>query len=159
MLRRQLLALLAIPLLAGCASREVEKDLQVTDMQTGWYDAGFVEGNLNKLVPSVSFRLENISADDIASVQMNGVFRRVGEVESWGEHFVSAIDSDGLAAGATGGLLVLRSPRGYTGTQTRLQMLQNREFIDAKVELYGKHGSRPWVKMAEIRIERQLLTE
>ncbi|MBI4264079.1 MAG: hypothetical protein HY657_06875 [Acidobacteria bacterium] len=146
-------------LLAGCASREVENDLRITDVHTGWYDAGIVEGNKNKLVPSIAFRFQNVSAEDIASVQVNAVFRRVGEQESWGEHFINAIDSDGLAAGATGGMLVLRSTRGYTGTQPRLQMLQNREFVDAKVEIYGKHGPRTWVRLAEYQIDRQLLTE
>ena len=53
----------------------------------------------------------------------------------------------------------LRSERGYTGDQSRLQMLQNKEFIDAKVEIFGKHGSRLWVKLGEFKIDRQLLTE
>jgi hypothetical protein len=157
--RRLVLPLLAALLVAGCAPREVEKDLQITDVRTGWYDAGIVEDGKNKLVPSVSFKLRNVSPEDIASVQLNAVFRRVGEQESWGEHFINAIDRNGLIAGATGNSLVLRSPLGYTGTQPRIQMLQNREFVDARVEIYGKHGSRSWVKMAEYQVDRQLLTE
>ena len=156
---RLALPLLAVLIAAGCASREVEKDLQITDVRTGWYDAGIVEDGKNKLVPSVSLRLQNVSPDDISSVQLNAVFRRVGEGESWGEHFINAIDRSGLSAGASGNPLVLRSPLGYTGTQPRLQMLQNKEFVDAKVEIYGKHGSRTWVKMGEYQIDRQLLTE
>jgi hypothetical protein len=159
MRRRLALPLLAVLVAAGCQSREVEKDLSITEVRTGWYDAGIMEDGKNKLVPSVTFRLRNVSPEDIASVQLNAVFRRVGEQESWGEHFINAIDRSGLTAGATGNSLVLRSPLGYTGTQPRLQMLQNREFVDAKVEIYGKHGSRTWVKMGEYQIDRQLLTE
>ena len=33
------------------------------------------------------------------------------------------------------------------------------KFVDAKVEIYGKHGSRAWVKMAEYQVDRQLLTQ
>ena len=55
--------------------------------------------------------------------------------------------------------LVLRSGLGYTGDQPRLQMLQNREFVDAKVEIFLKQGSRVWAKLAEFPIERQLLTQ
>jgi hypothetical protein len=159
MRRRLPLLLLVAVIAAGCTPREVEKDLQVTDVRTGWYDAGIVEDGKNKLVPSATFRLKNVSSEDIASVQLNAVFRRAGETESWGEHFINAIDRNGLSAGATGNPLVLRSPRGYTGTQPRLQMLQNKEFVDARVEVYGKHGSRAWVKIAEYPIDRQLLTE
>jgi hypothetical protein len=156
---RLVLALLAALVLTGCEAREVEKDIQVTDVRTGWYDAGIVEGDKNKLVPSITFKLHNVSEEEISRVQVNAVFRRVGEVEAWGEHFINAIDRTGLAAGATGEPIVLRSTLGYTGTQPRIEMLQNREFIDAKVEIYGKHGSRTWVKLAEYQIDRQLLTE
>ena len=161
MVRRLALPLLAALLLTACTSREVEKDLQIVDVRTGWYDSGVQASGSNKLVPSVSLGLRNVSDRDIASVQLNAVFRRVGEQEAWGEHFINAIDRDsgGLAAGATTQPIVLRSTLGYTGTQPRLQMLQNREFVDARIDVFGKHGSRTWVKMGEFLIDRQLLTE
>jgi len=72
----------------------------------------------------------------------------------------TAIDRDGLPAGqTTPGSLVLRSNLGYTGTESRLQMLQNSNFVDAKVEIFGKHGSRTWQKLGEYMIDRQLLTQ
>jgi hypothetical protein len=37
-------------------------------------------------------------------------------------------------------------------------MLENRLFVDAKVEIFAKHGSRQWVKIAEYPIERRLIT-
>ena len=151
--------LLIAVLVSACRSIEVENAVQVTDVQTGWYDAGLVEGQKNKLVPSISLRLENIAGEEVDSVQINAIFRRVGEQEAWGEHFVIAIPREGLAPGAKTNPIVLRSNLGYTGTQSRLQMLQNREFVDAKVEIYGKSGSRTWVKLAEHQIGRQLLTE
>ena len=58
-----------------------------------------------------------------------------------------------------GGALVLRSTLGYTSSQSRAQMLQNREFVDAKVNVFGKHGSRTWIKIGEYTVDRQLLTE
>lgn len=156
---RSLPVLLIALLASACQNIEVEKAVRVTDVQTGWYDAGLVEGQKNKLVPSISLKLENIAPDAVDSVQINAIFRRVGEQEAWGEHFVIAIPRDGLAPGAKTNPIVLRSNLGYTGTQSRLQMLQNREFVDAKVEIYGKHGSRTWVKLAEHQIGRELLTE
>ncbi len=127
---------------SGCSgTREVEKDLKLVDVSTGWYDLGVVNGQ-NKLVPSVSLQLQNISNEDISRVQINAIFRRVGEEQAWGEHFVRAIGADGLAPGKLGPKLVFRSTLGYTGTQSRQQMLQNREFVDAKVDVFGKHGSQ-----------------
>ena len=151
----------AVALLVSSCGRnfDVEKVVKITDVHTGWYDAGIQEGK-NKLVPSISFKLQNLSDDSVDSVQVNAIFRRVGEPEGWGEHFATAIDRDGLPARqTTPGFVVLRSNLGYTGTESRLQMLQNKEFVDAKVEVFGKHGSRTWIKMGEYTVDRHLLSE
>jgi hypothetical protein len=159
MLRRLVILTAVVAFTAACESREVEKDLKIVGVSTGWYDAGIVGGGMNKLVPSISLELENVSDRDISSVQLNAVFKRVGDDMAWGEHFVRAIDTNGLAVGAKTQGIVLRSTLGYTGSQARLQMLQNKEFVDARVEVFGKHGSRTWVKMGEFPIDRHLLTE
>jgi len=144
---------------SGCRAREVEKDLELTDVRTGWYDVGIVDGQ-NKLVPSVSFTIENISQEAIKNVQLNAVFRRVDTPEqSWGDHLVRAINADGLEPGATGGAIVMRSPLGYTSPEPRLAMLEHSQFVDATVQIFGRHRSRPWAKMGEFTIDRQLLTE
>jgi hypothetical protein len=133
--------------------------LEPLDIITGWYDAGIVEGNMNKLVPSVSLKLRNKSSDPVRSIQINAVFRRVGEPEMWGEHFGWAIQREPLAPGGQTNELVLRSGLGYTGEQPRMQMLQNSQFVDAKVEIFLRQGSRVWAKLAEFPIQRQLLTQ
>jgi hypothetical protein len=159
---RRVLPVLTLLLLTslGC-TRGVDPiaALEATDVVTGWYDAGIVEGNLNKLVPSVSLKLRNKSPSDVRSVQINAIFKRVNEAEMWGEHYGWAIQGEGLAPGASTRDIVLRSGLGYTGEQARMQMLKNKEFVDAKVEIFLKQGSRVWAKLAEFPIERQLLTQ
>ena len=91
--------------------------------------------------------------------RINAIFRRVNEKEMWGEYFGWAIPRNPeLAPGASTNLLVMRSTLGYTGTQPRMQMLQNREFVDAKVEIYLKQGSKVLTKLAEYPIQRTLIT-
>ncbi len=157
--RRLALPLIAALCIAGCGSRDVQTDLKIVDVHSGWYDAGIQADGKNKLVPSISIRLQNISQEPISGVQVNAIFHRAGETAVWGEHFVRAIGSDELAAGATTNPIVLRSNLGYTGIQSRLQMLKNREFVDATMDVFGKHGSRTWAKMGTYKIDRQLLTE
>ena len=43
--------------------------------------------------------------------------------------------------------------------QPRAQMLRNRNFVDARVELFAKYRANNWVKLGEYRIDRQLLTQ
>ena len=162
MRRASLILLLAV--VAGVASGgcsrtvDVTQALEITDVQTGWYDLGIIDGQ-NKLVPSISLRLQNADADTVGGVQLNAIFRRVGEPDGWGEHYVQAIPRDGLAPGAATEPIVLRSTLGYTGTQSRIEMLQNAQFVDATVDIFGKQGRGGWVKMGEFTIDRQLLTE
>ena len=152
------LCLAVVLVSAGCnRTRFVENDLKLVDVKTGWYDAGLVAGQ-NKIVPNISLKLQNVSTEAISRVQLLAVFQRVGEDKDWGPGvFVIAINGNGLDAGKTGGPLVLRSTIGYTGSQPRAQLLDNREFVDAKVRVLGKHGSREWIKMGEFTIDRHLL--
>ena len=157
--KRALPVLLLLATCVGCRGSDPVTILEPTDVVTGWYDAGIVEGNKNKLVPSVSLRLRNKSDESVRSVQINAIFKRVNETEMWGEHFGWAVQREPLPPGGVTTDLVLRSGLGYTGEQPRLQMLQNKEFVDAKVEIFLKQGSRVWAKLAEFPIERQLLTQ
>lgn len=155
-----LVAVLALFSATCGSSVEAVAALEPVDVVTGWFDDGIVEGQKNKLVPSVTLKLRNKSGEELKSIQINAIFRRVGEQEMWGEYFGWAIPRDPvLAAGAETAPLVMRSALGYTGTQPRMQMLQNKEFVDAKVEIFLKHGSKVWAKLAEYPIQRQLLTK
>ena len=159
MMRVALCLIVAATLTAGCTRTiDVKQAIRITDVSTGWYDVGIVNGQ-NKLVPSISLKLQNADSDTVAGVQLNAIFRRVNEPDAWGEHYAQAIDRNGLPPGQTTNQIVLRSTLGYTGSEPRIQMLQNQQFVDARVDIFGKQGRGGWVKIAEYRIDRQLLTE
>ena len=143
---------------AACGPNvDLTKGLQVTVINSGWYDAGIVNGQ-NKLVPAVSFAVKNVSSRTLVSLQINALFRRVTEQDEWGSELVIAAGSSGLAAGATTPPLMGKSPRGYTGSdQSRTEMLQNSHFVDAKVDLFAKYGSTQWTRIGSYPITRQLL--
>jgi hypothetical protein len=145
--------------LAGCTQVNPIQVLEPVEVVTGWYDAGIMADGKNKLVPSVSLKLRNKAGEAIDDVQINAIFRRVNEQEMWGEHYGWAMHNAPLAPGQLTAPLVLRSSLGYTGVQPRLQILQHKDFIDAKVELYLKKGSQVWAKLGEFPVERQLLTK
>ena len=146
---------------AGCTGPDVDitEALQVAEVTTGWFDDGIVQGRLNRLVPTISFRLENTTDAEIRHVQVTAVFRRVGEEETWGDAFARVIGTEGLASGSVTSPIVLQSDLGYTGEEPRLDMFENRSFVDVGVELFIKHGGAQLVKFSEFQIERQLLTQ
>ncbi len=145
--------------LAGCSTVSPIQVLEPQEVTTGWFDAGIMADGKNKLVPAVSLKLRNKADQAITGVQIMAVFKRVGEQEMWGEHYGWAVRRDALAPGASSEAIVMRSQLGYTGEQPRIQILQHKDFVDAKVEIFLKKGSQVWAKLGEFPIERQLLTQ
>jgi hypothetical protein len=157
---RLLLCLLLTLASAACGPTvDLTKGLQVTIVNSGWYDLGIVNGQ-NKLVPTVTFTLRNTSDQKLVTLQINALFRRVTENTEWGSGFLTVVGSQGLAPGATTDPITIKSQLGYTGSeQSRQEMLQNTHFVDAKVELFAKYASTQWVLLGSFPITRQLLTK
>ena len=156
----RLVLLLVCALGTGCGPAvDLTKGLQVTIVNSGWFDVGIVNGQ-NKLVPSVTFTLKNTSEKTLSTLQVNALFRQVDSTDEWGSGFLTVAGSSGLAPSAQTPPLMIKSPLGYTGSdQSRLEMLQNTHFKDAKVELFAKYGSVQWVRLGTYPIQRQLLTK
>jgi hypothetical protein len=155
-------ALLRLPLMLGAVvslgcgpTVDLSKALQITEVATGWHDAGIVEGK-NKLVPAVRFRLKNTSDQKLTTLQVNALFRRVSEPDEWGSGYLKVTGSEGLAAGASSDALTINSQLGYTGVESRADLLKNSLFVDAKVEIFAKYASTQWTRVGEFPIARQL---
>jgi len=151
--------LLAVIASAGCGPLvDLRKGLQVVDVSTGWHDDGIVDGK-NKLVPTVTFKLKNVSDQPLPVLQVNAVFRRVNDPTEWGAVFLAVPQPGPLQPGATTEGLTIKSRLGYTGEDPRADMLKNSQFVDAKVEIYAKYASAQWARIADYPIERQLTAQ
>ena len=137
---------------------DLTKGLQVVDVSTGWADIGVINGQ-NKLVPSVAFKFKNVGDQLLSTLQANVVFRRVNEDKEWGSMFVRISGAEGLAPGATSEAQRVDSQLGYTGTEPRQQMLDNTQFVDAKVQIFAKYSSTQWQLVGESVVERRLLAK
>jgi hypothetical protein len=140
------------------ASQPISKLVEPVEVRTGWFDAG-VENGMNKLVPTVTLVLKNVSPEPVANVQLNAVIRRVGETDEWGGAFQKVVGTEAIPPGGTTKPIVLRSNLGYTGIEPRAQMLKNSQFVDAHVQVFAKHGGNQWTKLGEWQIAREMLTQ
>jgi hypothetical protein len=153
----QLIAFTMLTVACGGPAVDLTKALEITDASTGWYDVGPVDGQ-NKLVPSIAFKLKNVSDQPLVALQVNAVFRRGDDKDDWGTVWIPVTRSDGLQPGATSPPLTVNMKLGYTGTEPRAQMLQNSQFVDAKVDLFAKYAAQQWVRIDQRPIERRLIT-
>ena len=114
---------LALSALPSCSPQvDLKQALQVTDVITGWYDFGVVDGK-NKLVPSVTFKLTRPADVKLSSVSLNVVFRKdTGEEHD--DVFVQRVDfgENGQTKPVT-----VRGTSGYTAEppQSRADMLKH----------------------------------
>jgi hypothetical protein len=153
-----LLAAVSVLALAACGGPPVpiEEAFEVTDLTTGWYDAG-VQNGLNKLVPTVGFRLTNVTEGPVRNVQLNAVFRQIGDEEEWGASYQRVVSGEELPAGEATPDVELRSNLGYTSTEPRAVMLDHSQFVDVRVEVFAKYGSLQWAPIGDWEIERTML--
>lgn len=143
----------------GCGPNiDLKSSLQVQDVATGWADLGVVNGQ-NKIVPAISFTLKNVGTNRITTLQSNVIFRRVGEDDEWGAGFLKVTGSEGLAPGATSATQRVNSTLGYTSTEPRAQMLANKQFVDARAQVFAKYGSTQWTLIGEFPVERKLISK
>lgn len=143
-------------LLPACSSNvDLKQALQVTDVSTGWYDVGVVDGK-NKLVPSVTFKLKKSPDVSLSSAALNVVFRKdTGEEHD--DVFVQRVEFGDNSESAP---ITVRSEAGYTGDppQSRVDMLKNSQFRDMDAEIFVRQSSSQWIPLHKVRVARQLLT-
>ena len=138
-------------------SIDLSEALQVEAVGSGWLVAAGTVYGKKKLVPSVSVRLTNKSDRTLPILQVNALFRRVGDTDEWGSAFLTAVGSEGLSPRATTQTLALKSTLGYTGEESGPDMLHNSRFVDARVDLFAKYGSSKWVPIGAYPITRRLI--
>jgi hypothetical protein len=134
---------------------DVKQALQVTDVSTGWFDAGVVDGK-NKLVPNITFRIRNTSDADLAAASLNVMFKFADNGEVHDEIFKQRIPFENKQTE----LITVRSEVGFKGEppQTRLEMLQNSYFRDMDVVILVRQAGAQWVELHRVRVDRKLLT-
>lgn len=144
--------------LTSCGQKvDLKQALQLTDVSTGWYDAGIVQGK-NKLVPSVTFRIRKTADVNVQPLSLNVVFKVLNgqSDEEKDEVFLQKVD---FAEGSQTAPLVIRPEHGYTAEppQSRADMLRHSMFQDFRAVVFAKHSSGQWVELGRVDIQRQLL--
>jgi hypothetical protein len=135
---------------------DLKQSLQVTDVSSGWFDAGIQAGK-NKLVPSVTFKLKKNADVDLSSVSLNVAFMFAGSSDHADDVYVQSVPFEGTETKP----IVVRTQWGYTGDppQTRAEMLKHSQFRDMEASIFAKQSSSQWVELQRVPISRQLLTQ
>ena len=136
---------------------DLNKALTATDVFTGYYDAGSVNGR-NKLVPSISFRLQNVGDVPVRRVQALVSFWEVGADGELDSREVTAINSDGVEPGKSSEPVLVRSSAGYTLEQPRNELFTHSLFKGFIVKVFVKRAGKI-VPFGEFPVEKRIMPQ
>ena len=160
MTRRFLIAPAALVLAAatsvGCNTVDLKTAVEITDVSSGYFDAGITPAGLNKLVPSITFSIRNAADAPLSSVDMVVLFWQDGKDAELDELVVTAIGGSALEPGTNSEPLVLRATVGYTLDQPRAELFSHSAFVDMTAKLFAKRGGRI-VPIGEFKIDRRII--
>lgn len=160
MVRRPFLAAALALLLAasgsacGPSDAELLKTVAVTEVLGGWYDFGVVTAG-NKLVPSITFKLQNTGSRPLSNVQVMVSFWLAGADGETDSTQVRGI-GDAIAPGATTEPIQVNSSYGFTIAAPRAEAFTNALFKDATAKVFGKRGGKI-VPLGEFKLERRII--
>jgi hypothetical protein len=149
----------AVFALAGSAcgpSVNLAQSLEVTDVLTGYYDAGLKDG-WNYLKPSVSFRLRNTTDQEIGPVQITVSFWQEGADGEWDSVIMQGIRAEGLGPHQTSDSLLARANIGYRLEGARADFFNHSGFTEVTAKIFGRSGQI--YPLGEFKLDRVIIPQ
>ena len=142
-------------LAAACQSHDAAKELAVSDVETFWIVDSPRQGQ-NFVAPAVRFRLKNVSAATLGSIQARARFPSPDQEETWGsiQEQVSTW-SRPLEPGKEA-VVTVRSAGRYHAPADPEEILRSPAFKDPRVEVFVRIGSSNWALLAEAPVSRRI---
>ncbi len=135
---------------------QVKASMQIVDVSTKWVSKFYQPWPPRLiLVPSITFRVKNISQKPLTYVDFNAIFKFKGETENLGDAFYAGIRSQAVKPGELSDFITLKSNFGVEG-KTLASFGENPQWKPVGVRLFVlTHGSRP-VLMGEYDVSREI---
>ena len=160
MFRRSPVILLGICwLIAGSAcgpQPNLATDLKLVPTLSGYYDDGITPAKLNRILPSITFELQNTGQLPITNVDLVVAFWEVGADGELDSKQIRGISGEALQPGAKSEAITVRSSVGYTHEGPRADMFINSNFKGFIVKVFANRSGKT-TKLGEFPIDARLL--
>jgi hypothetical protein len=145
---------------AGCKNmtdQEIKAAMEIELLDTKWVAKEYKVWPNAKLtlVPTVSFRVKNLSSNPLTYVNFNGIFKNKDDVENLGDQFLAAIRNKPVLPGAWSDPITLKSNLGVEGK--RLADFQNNpQWKTYFVRVFAQSKGSRHVLLAEWPVSRKI---
>jgi hypothetical protein len=153
-LPRPAVLLLALAL-SGCRAHDPARELSASGIETYWV-VDSPQGGQNFIAPAVRFRLKNVSAETLGSIDARARFPAAGQEEAWGsiQEVVSTWRKP-LAPGQER-VVTIRAAGRFHSPAAPEDMLRSPGFVDPRVEIYVRIGASNWALLGQVAVERRI---
>ncbi len=149
--------ILSLPACKNPSDGEIKAALEVVDIQTKWVAKDYRQWPQPKLVlvPVISFRVKNLTAEPLKYVNFNAIFKRPGDIENLGDSFLAAIRKEPVPSGGLSPVITLKSNFGREG-RTLEQFKNFPQELDYVVRLFAQFRGSRLVLLGEYTVSRDI---
>ncbi len=141
--------------LGGCRSHDAARELELRGLETYWIVDSPRQGQ-NYVAPVVRFRLKNVGAEPLGSIQARAKFPATDQEEAWGsiQEQVSTW-TEPLDPGKDR-VVTVRSAGRYQSAADPKDILRSPAFKDPRVLVFVRIGASEWKLLAQANVERRI---
>jgi hypothetical protein len=142
---------------AGCHRTDLSKNLTVTPILTGYYDAGLMDG-WNHLLPQITFKLKDTGTENVSAgvrITVSYWFNGDNDGENDSTVLLHGVEAT-LTPGAETGELTARAEHGFRLEGARADFFQHSLFKDMTAKIFVQSGGTIY-PLGSFPIERQII--
>jgi hypothetical protein len=139
----------------ACRRHDPARELELGGLETYWIVDSPRQGQ-NYIAPVVRFRLKNVSAQPLGSVQARARFPAADQEEAWGSIQEQVSTWRRPIEPGKDTLVTVRSAGRYQSPADPEDILRSPAFKDPRVEVFVRIGASEWALLAEASVERRI---
>jgi len=140
----------------GVSPEELKASLEIVEVSSKWIAKTYQPWPPKLvLVPTISFRVKNVSDRPINYLNFNAIFKFRDDMENLGDNFFAAIRKEPIPAGETSQVITLKSNFGVEGTSLA-KFKDNPQWKPVICKLFVQSKGSIHVLLGEYEISREI---
>lgn len=140
----------------GVSPEELKASLEIVEVSSKWVAKTYQPWPPKlTLVPTISFRVKNVSVRPINYLNFNAIFKFRDDMENLGDNFFAAIRKEPIPPGETSQVITLKSNFGFEGTSLA-KFKDNPQWKTVICKLFVQSKGSIHVLLGEYEISKEI---
>ncbi len=140
----------------GVSPEELKASVEITEVSSKWVEKTYQPWPPKlTLVPTISFRVKNVSDRPLNYLNFNAIFKFKDEQENLGDNFLAAIRKEPILPGESSPVITLKSNFGVEG-KSLASFKDNPQWKPMICRLFIQSKGSPHILLGEYEISREI---